>query len=49
MRHLTTEIADGAAPGELLEALRDTCGYDAVVYPRLLQLVVLAGLDVTAS
>lgn len=42
---LTADVADGTTPGELLEALRDACGYDAVAYARLLELVVLAGLD----
>lgn len=42
---LTADIADGAAPGELLIAIREACGQDPVAYLRLLELVVLAGLD----
>lgn len=42
---LTSDVADGATPDELLMALRDACGQDPVAYARLLELVVLAGLD----
>lgn len=42
---LTADIADGATPGDLLVAIRETCEQDPVAYLRLLELVVLAGLD----
>jgi hypothetical protein len=42
---LTMDVGDGAAPGELLEAIREACDQDPVAYLRLLELVVLAGLD----
>ncbi len=42
---LTADVGDGATPGQLLEALRDACGQNPVAYARLLELVVLAGLD----
>lgn len=42
---ITADVSDGATPGEVLEALRDACGQDAVAYARLLELIVLAGLD----
>jgi hypothetical protein len=42
---LTSDIADGAAPGDLLVAIREACGQNAVAYARLLELAVLASLD----
>lgn len=32
-------------PGDILQALRDACDQDSVAYARLLELVVLAGVD----
>lgn len=42
---LTADIADGATPRQLLKALRDACDQDPVAYARMLELIVLAGLD----
>ena len=42
---LTADIGDGAEPGELLLALQEACGQQAVAYARVLELVVLASLD----
>jgi hypothetical protein len=42
---LTADISDGAEPGELLLALREACGQQAVAYARVLDLVVLASLE----
>lgn len=39
------DIAEGATRGEVLEALRDATGQDAVAYARLLELYVLSQLD----
>ncbi len=42
---LTADVADGATPVELLVVLREACGQNPVTYARLLEFVVLAGLD----
>lgn len=42
---LTSDVADGASPGELLVAIREACGRVPMTYARVLELVVLAGLD----
>ena len=42
---ITSDVGDGAAPGEILQALRDACGQDPVAYARMLELIVLAGVD----
>ncbi len=39
------DISDGATPGEVLEALRAAADNRPVIYARLLELIVLAGLD----
>lgn len=41
----TADIGEGATPAEVLEAMREACGQDAVAYARLLELHVLAALD----
>lgn len=42
---ITSDVSAGATPGEILEALRDACGRDPVAYARILELIVVAGLD----
>jgi len=42
---LTADIADGATPRQLLKAVREACDQDPVAYARMLELIVLAGLD----
>ncbi len=42
---LTADISNGAAPGELMAAMREACDLDPVAYARVIELVVLAGLD----
>lgn len=42
---LTADVAAGATPAELLVAIREACGQVPVAYARVLELVVLAGLD----
>jgi len=40
-----TDITEGATPGEVLRALRAAADQQPVLYARLLELIVLAGLD----
>ena len=42
---ITSDVSDGATPGDILQALRGACDQDPVAYARLLELVVLAGVD----
>jgi len=42
---ITADVGDGATPSAILLALRDACDQDPVAYARLLELIVLAGLD----
>lgn len=39
------DVHDGATPGEVLQALRVAADNRPVLYARLLELIVLAGLD----
>ncbi len=41
--------ATAPPPGEILQALRDACGQDPVAYARMLELIVLAGVDETRA
>lgn len=42
---ITTDVGDGATPADIFTALREECGDDVLAYARLLELIVLAGLD----
>lgn len=42
---LTADVGDGATAGDIVDALREECRDDVVAYVRLLELVVVAGLD----
>lgn len=42
---VTADIGEGAAPSDVIAALRDVCHQDPVVYARVLERLVLASLD----
>ncbi len=42
---ITADTGDGATPADILHTLRTACDQDPVAYARLLELIVLAGVD----
>ena len=42
---ITADVGDGATVVEVVDALREEAGADVIAYARLLELIVIAGLD----
>lgn len=41
---VTSDVSDGVAPADVMEAIREECGGVPLAYVRVIELVVLAGL-----